>query len=198
MTMKYILILVSLLLFSFTNSSEKVEDRLGVKGPLKFNNLNFNLAWSDKPSDKYYIQEYLPEGEKVESFNQMLTIHLFDADINIKDAVQQKVKELIKRKYSDPICNYVVTESPDGNEFMVDFLVGESKDDEMTIVEFNIYRYKQIDLGVNKKGILVYAFSQRSYNDNITPFFKTLKNDRIRYLNQMIKADIPIVTFGGK
>lgn len=198
MTMKYTLIVLSLSFFSFTTPSDKVEDRLGVKGPLKFNNVNFNLVWSDKPSEKYYIQEYLPEGEKVESFNQMLTIHLFDTEIKIKDAVQQKIRELTKRKKTDPVCNYVVTESPDGMEFMVDFLLGESKGDEMTIVEFNVYRYKQVDLGANKKGILIYAYSERSYGEAITPFLKTLKDDRTEYLNQMISDELPVVTVGGK
>ena len=196
--MKYSLILLSLLFLSFTISSDKVEDTLGVKGPLKFNNIDFNLAWTDKPTENYYIQEYLPDGEKVESFNQMLTIHLFDTDINTKEAVQQKVKDLTKRKKTDPVCNYVMTESPDGKEFMVDFLLGESKCDKMTIVEFNVYRYKQVELGANKKGILVYAFSKRSYGDDITPFFKTLRSDRTGYLNQMISAEIPLVAVDGK
>jgi hypothetical protein len=196
--MKYSLILLSLLFFSFTTSLNQVDDRLGVKGPLKFNNINFNLVWSDKPNEKYYIQEYLPEGEKLESFNQMLTIHLFDTDITTKDAVQQKVKELAKRKNTDPICNFVLTESPDGKGFMIDFLLGESKGSEMTIVEFNVYRYKQVDLGANKKGILVYAFSKRSYGGSITSFFKTLKADRTEYLNQMISVEVPAVTVSGK
>jgi len=196
--MKYSLILLSLLFSSFTTSSKLADDRLGVKGPLKFNNINFHLVWADKPSEKYHLQEYLPEGEKVETFNEMLTIHLFDTDIKTKDAVQQKIKELTKRRKTDPVCNYVVTESPDGKEFMVDFLLSESKGYEMTIVEFNVYRYKQVDIGANNKGIIVYAYSKRSYGDDITPFFKTLKNDRTEYLNQMISAEIPVVTTVGK
>lgn len=123
------LIALSTLLFSFTTITDNPVDRLGVKGPLEFNKINFKLAWSDKPNDNYYIQEYLPDGENLESFNQMLTIHLFDTDIKTKDAVGQKVRELTERKKTDDVCNYQVTESPDGKEFIVDFLLGESKDD---------------------------------------------------------------------
>jgi hypothetical protein len=196
--MKTILIALSTLLFSFTTFTDNPVDRLGVKGPLEFNKINFKLAWTDKPSDIYYIQEYLPDGEKLENFNQMLTIHLFDTDTKTKDAVGQKIKELTERKKTDAVCNYQVTESPDGKEFIVDFLLGESKDDKMTIVEFNVYRYKQIEISKKKKAIIVYAYSKRSYGDDITNFFKTLKTDRTNYLNQMISADIPNVTIEKK
>lgn len=196
--MKTMLIVLSILLSSFTTITDKPIDRLGVKGPLEFNNINFKLAWTDKPNDIYYIQEYLPDGEKPERFNQMLTIHLFDTEIKIKDAVGQKIKELTERKKTDAVCNYQVIESPDGNEFIVDFLLGESKDDQMTIVEFNVYRYKQIEISKKRKAIIVYAYSKRSYGDDITNFFKTLKDDRTNYLNQMISADIPIVKIESK
>ena len=62
----------------------------------------------------------------------------------------------------DAVCNYQVAESPDGKEFIVDFLLGEGKDDKMTIVEFNIYHYRQIELAENHKELAVYAYSKRS------------------------------------
>lgn len=196
--MKQILILATTLFLSFTTIGDNIVDRIGVKGPLTFDKINFKLAWTDKPNEKYYIQEYLPDGETIETFNQMLTIHLFDTENKLKDAVKQKTKELTQRKKTDPVCNYLVTESPDGKEFMLDFLLGESKNDKMTIVEFNIYRYKQIDLGQNKKGILVYAYSKRAYGDKITPFLESLGDNRINYLNQMIETEIPSVTVESK
>ena len=180
-------------LMSFTTFNNEPVDRIGVKGPLAFNNTSFNLSWTDKPNDTYFIQEYLPKDEKAESFNQMLTLHLFDKDIKVKNAVKQKIQELDTRKKTDPTCNYQVTESPDGKEFMVDFLLGESKGDKMTIIEFNIYHYKQVDLGDKKKGILVYAYSKRAYGDDITPFLKNLRKDRTDLLNVMIGSEMPTV-----
>jgi hypothetical protein len=169
---------------------------MGIKGPLMFNNTTFNLTWAERPSETYFIQEYLPKGEKVERFDQMLTLHLFDKDITVKNAVKQKLQELDKRKKTDPICNYQVTEGPDGKEFMVDFLLGESKGEEMTIVEFNVYRFKQVDLGDKKKGILIYALSKRAYGDDITFFLKNLGKDRTDLLNAMISSAIPAVKLG--
>lgn len=192
--MKYILILAAVLFLSFTMISDSPVDRLGVKGPLQFNKSKYELVWSDKPNDKYLIQEYLPKGEMVDRFNQMLTLHLFITPMSIQEAVQQKVTELEQRKKTDPVCNYVVNESPDGKEFMIDCMFGESKADKMTVVEFNVYRFKQIDLGSDKKGIIIYAYSKRSYGDDIAKFLKSLKNTRTEYLNAMIAADIPLIT----
>ena len=121
----------------------------------------------------------------------MLTLHLFIKRMSIQEAVEKKVIELEQRKKTDPVCNYVVNESPDGKEFMIDCLFGESKADKMTVVEFNVYKFKQIDLGGDKMGILIYAYSKRSYGDHITKFLKSLKNTRTEYLNVMIEADIP-------
>lgn len=68
----------------------------------------------------------------------------------------------------------------------------------MTVVEFNVYRYKQIEISKKKKAIIVYAFSKRNYGEGITAFFKTLKADRTEYLNEMILADISTVTIENK
>jgi hypothetical protein len=193
-----ILIALSILCFSFTSITNNPIDNIGVKGPLEFNKTNFKLFWANKTNDNYYVQEYLPDGEKLENFNQMLTIHLFNTDIKTEAAVGQKIKELTLRKKTDSTCNYQVTESPDGKEFIVDFLIGEKKENKIAILEFNIYHYKQIDISENKKAIIVYAYSKRNYGDDVDDFFKRLKNDRINYLNQMISTNIPKVTLENK
>jgi hypothetical protein len=186
-----LIIFTSILLFSFTGDT--VTDYLSIKGPLKYNQTNFDLKWSDRPNDKYYIQEYLPKGESLNDFNQMITIHLFDTNIKLKEAVNQKAKELDKRKETDAVCNYQIIDSPDGKEFIVDFLISESKDDKMTIAEFNVYHYRQIELDKKHKAIAVYAYSKRSYGDDITGFLKTLKNERNIHLNEMISLKKPLI-----
>ena len=67
--------------------------------------------------------------------------------MSIKEAVKSKTNELDLRKKTDGVCNYVVTESPDGKEFIVDFLLGEYEGDLTRIVEFNVYKYKKVKLG---------------------------------------------------
>ena len=184
--MKKYLFIVLIIPTSFTGFNQKPVDRIAVKGPLTFDNTIFNLAWTSKPTDNYYIQEYLPNGENADHFNQMLSIFLLAADVKTKDAVQQKIDELEARKKTDPTCNYKVNQSPDGKEYMVDFVLGESND-KMEVEEFNVYRYKQVNLSNNKKGILVYAYSKRAYDNDITPFLTNLKNDRATFLGIILK-----------
>lgn len=188
-----ILTSAALIFLSFIGTEENPIDKLGIKGPLKFDNTSFKLSWTDKPNDNYYAQEYLPATEAPKNFNQMLTVHLFITETDTKNAVQQKVKELENRKKSDQLCNYVVNESPDGKEFMLDFLLGESKENKMNIAEFNVYRYKQVYLGNNKKAIMVYAYSKRSYGEAITTFLSGLGEERTKYLNEMISTEIPTI-----
>jgi len=96
--MKKSLLVLATALVSFTKFGAEPVDRIGVKGPLTFNKATFKLAWTSKPSDNYYIQEYLPNSETSDHFNQMLSIFLLVADIKTNDAVQQKIKELNERK----------------------------------------------------------------------------------------------------
>lgn len=64
----------------------------------------------------------------------------------------------------------------------------------MTLVEFTIYRYKQVFVTVNQKALLVYAYSKRSYDEEITSFFETIEDDRLDLINLMILSEVPNVT----
>lgn len=196
--MRKFLFIFSVLFMSFTMSKDNPIDRIGVTGPLMFNQVSYNLAWSDRPRDTYYIQEYLPEGENVNSFSQMLTIHLFDVDITIEDAVKKKINELENRIKTDATCNYEVYKSPDEKEIIIDFTLGESKNNEMTIAEFNIYRYRNIELGNNNNGLLVYAYSQRSYGEKITDFYKSLKTYRSELISMMSLSELPVISLSNE
>jgi len=178
--------------------AQNVINRIGVSGPLVFNKSTFNLAWSDKPDDTYFVQEYLPKGEKPEHFNQMVTVNVFVKDVPVADAVQQKVKWLTERKKTDEVCNFQVTNNPDETEFMVDFLVGESKGDDYTTVEFNIYHYKKVDVGGGKKGLVIYVYSKRSYGEEITNFLENLGVMRNDLLNAMIASEKPKISLSDK
>ena len=94
---KYFLILLTTI-SSFTKFRDEPVDRIGVKGPLTFNQKTFSLAWTSKPTDSYYIQEYLPESESIDHFNQMMSIFLLAGNTKLEDAVQQKINELNTKK----------------------------------------------------------------------------------------------------
>lgn len=171
-------------------------DRIGLAGPLTFGKTAFELAWSNQPSYQYYVQKYLPKGETLEDFSQQLAIHLVITNAKPEAAVQEQIRYLDERQDSfDPVVNYAVSKSPDG-EYMLDFLVSEIEDDCLTLVEFNIYRYKQIRLSNNQPALIIYTYSARSYDDQIIPFLESLVSERVGYLNQMILSEIPSVEIG--
>ena len=129
----------------------------------------------------------------------MLTIHLFLTDLEPVDAVRQKERELIEwNKKEDQFWFYKTFHNPDSQEYMIDFLCCESKDNLMTLVEFTIYRYKQVFITVNQKALLIFAYSKRSYGEEITSFFETFEDDRLSLLNLMILSEVPDVTITNK
>jgi hypothetical protein len=189
--MKKILVFMALALMSFASIKNDPIERIGLKGPLEFNKDKFVLAWSEKPNANYYVQEYLPKNETVERFNQLLTVNVFVTDASVEDAIQQKVSELNKRKKTDIVCNFSVSKSPDEKEMILDCILSAEKNGELDIVEFIIYKYKQIELENNKKALLVYSYSKRSYGGNIRSFLKNLKTQRNDLLNEMIATELP-------
>ena len=168
-------------------------ERLGIPGPLRFDKVPFTLAWTSRPSDNYFIQEYLPAGEHVEDFHQMLTVHLTVVDIALADAVSLKIAELKKRRADDPTCNYAVEQNADSTEYMIDFVVTQSKDDMIEIAEFNVYRYREVIVSGGKRAVLVVAYSKRAYGDEADKFYERLNKIRSKYLNAMIDFGMPAV-----
>ncbi|GAO44198.1 hypothetical protein [Flavihumibacter petaseus] len=197
MSIIFFLLTAMLSLGHFSVAPVEPVERLGVKGPLSFNGNSFQLAWTSKPSATYYIQEYLPKGESADRFNQMMSIFLLAENVSVKDAVQQKTSELTARKQTDPTCNFQVSESPDKKEYLLDFLMGAKSQGAAEIQEFNIYRYRMVDLGNGKQGLLLYAYSKRAYGDAINPFLKSLKEERKKMLNEMVSSKLPVIKLSG-
>ena len=149
---KYLLVYLATLM-SFTKPNQELIDRIGVKGPLTFNNTTFKFTWSQQ-NNNYYIQEYLPDGENADHFNQMLSIFLLAENIKTKDAVLQKISELKTRKKTDPTRNYILNQSSDGKEYMIDFVLGESKNDKMEVEEFNSIVTRKLTQPITKRVFL--------------------------------------------
>lgn len=192
--MKKAIYFTSLLLIIFSTAKSQTIERIGLKGPIEFNKTEFKLAWSQKPNANYYVQEYLPKNETVERFNELITVNVFVLDVTVEKAIQQKVNELTKRKEIDKVCNFSVIDSPDGTESILDCLLSSGNDEKLDVVEFIIYRYKQIVLENHKKALLIYSYSKRSYDENIIKFLNGLSSERESLLNVMISAEMPKIS----
>lgn len=187
--MRYLLIVLACLILT-SSFAQTAEDRVGIKGPINFDGKNFNLSWTSHPNNDYYIQEYLPAGEKSESFTEMMSVFFIKTDRTVVDEMTNKAEEIQARKKTDPVANFKTYTNEASGEAAIDFLVGASKGDEMIVVEFNFYRYKQVQLP-SGKGILIFAYSKRSYGNDITPFLKKLSAIRDKYIDLMIEQKLP-------
>lgn len=196
--MKTAIYITSLFLIICSTVKSQVIERIGLKGPIDFNKTEFNLAWSQKPNANYFVQEYVPKNETVEKFNELITVNVFVLDTTVQNAVKQKINELIKRKETDKVCNFNLIESPDGKENILDCLLSVEKNGDLDIVEFIIYRYKQIELENHQKALLIYSYSKRSYGKKIKKFLQGLSTERENLLNVMIAKEMPEIIISDK
>ncbi|WP_345206453.1 hypothetical protein [Chryseobacterium ginsengisoli] len=148
------------------------------------------MAWSSHPSSDYYKQEYLSSNEKLEHYNKLIIIEFVEGDFSLDKVVDQKVNEIENLKKNNPLVNYNVYEN--NGEYILDFLVSENSKDgkEIEIVERNVYRYKLIS-NSEKNGVMLFAVSERAYENNINSFFENLKNNNTDLIEVVGNYQLP-------
>jgi hypothetical protein len=189
--LSYVSVLAVIIMCSFSvkQNTKKVKDYLSVPGPVSFDNSTYNLSWSSHPSANYYKQEYLRSNEKAETFTRMLIIEALNTDMALKDVVKAKTNELQQRKGSDAVTNYQVIENKSKSEYLLDFVISESAGNKMSVVEWNAYRY--VNLNAGGKGVLLFAYSRRAYGDNVSTFLTSLKTERVKDVKYLAAYKIP-------
>ena len=188
-------VLLSLNLTAAMAQNTDAKDYLSIPGPVEMGGTIFNLAWSSNPGEGYYKHEYIPAGETVERFNEMIMIEVVKGSLTLRDALNAKVKELNARKEKDPYLNYDIIENPNTGEYILDFIVSDSNGGEAGIVEWNAYRYVDLKNKSGNDGVMLFAISRRAYGDNISPFLKILKDNRQNGINMLSSYTVPDVTF---
>ncbi|MBX0334619.1 hypothetical protein K3G39_15365 [Pontibacter sp. HSC-14F20] len=185
--------LLALVISGFTMDRSKPIDYLNIPGPINFNDTNFNLVWSSNPNANYFKQEYIPAGEVVERYNQMILVEVVFGDLTVEDAVKAQVNVIQQRKKTDQVAQYQIIENPNTGEIILDFLMSAGTKKKLDVVEWNAYRYKAFEDEKGRKGILLFAISRRGYNENITPFLKGLKDERVGIINLLGAYEMPTV-----
>jgi hypothetical protein len=186
------LIAILLLTTSFTYKNDQdVKNYYNIPDILTFDNVQYKLVASYHPEESYYKQEYIPAGESADHFNKMLFIDFARTDATPREMLDLKAKEIQDRKKSDPVVNYEIMENNAKGEYMFDFILSDTKDGRITVVERNIYRYKYYTDKAGHRGVLLFAISQRGYDKDITSFFKNLKNTRVDDINKVGLYNIP-------
>jgi hypothetical protein len=184
-------LLIFLCIISFGLKSQTAKDYLNLPNPLVIADTEYFLDWSKQASSTLYLQQYLLKDEKIADFTQMINISYFDKEINIDDAVRQKVESFQKRESTDKFSKSNVTESPDGTEYIVDGILTETP---KTGSPYGIYRFKQITNGT-KKSFIIFSFIKRNYGD-LKSSVKFLDQERNKLMGNMIDFVIPPISLG--
>ncbi len=187
------MILVFIMLTGFTNRrSDDVTNYYGTPVSLNFNGITYNLSWSSHPNESYYKQEYIPKDNSVDRFKDMIMIDFIITDLPVDKAVEARVAQIKERKKTDLVCNYQLYNNPDKpDESILDFLMSESKNDEVNLVEWNAYHYKSYTDKAGHKGVLLFGISHRAYDNDTMDFLKSLSKYRNKNLNLLIGYDVP-------
>ena len=180
------------LLSAFTPGNNKpfVKDYFAVPGPLEFNKVAYQLAWSSHPNATYYKQEYLPAGEKTERYSNMLLLEVATGEFSLQQVVKAKTAELDQRKKSDPVTNYSLIQNPNTGEYMLDFVLSQGEGAN-SIVEWNVYRYAKLKDKSGKQGVQLMAYSRRAYGTAGTAFLQQLKTTRPTDIKTMAVYKMP-------
>ena len=194
-THKSLLCLFVLILLSIVSFTEKIKsdivDYYDISQSIDFNGLKYRLSWSSHPNNQYYKQEYIPQGNSISKFEDMVVIDFLRSDITLLNAVQAQIKILTDRKKTDAVCNYNLVNSPDGKEYILDFLMSEGDSNGISILEWNAYHYKVYVDKAGHKGVLLFGVSHRAYDDKVQTFLASLKTYRDTYTNALIGYSMP-------
>jgi hypothetical protein len=177
---------------SFLKAQDDVLDVISVPGPIEFNDTEFLLAWSKQPSKTLFRQQFLPRDERIEDYNQLLDFSFFNKEIEMELAVRQKVESIQKRGEKDKFSKVNVTESPTGDELIVDYFISEAPENGNSYVEYNVYRFKQFE-NDGQKSFLILFYSTRIYGD-LKSSAKALVEKRNQLITNMIEYKIPTIT----
>ena len=171
-------------------------NRISFPDPINFNGNEYFLAKSNQNSATWVQQQYVMHDDNVEDYKELINISYFDKAIDLDMAVDQKLEFLQKKQQNtnDKYYTVQITESPDGKEVIVDYMMSfPATDTEEAFVEYNIDRFKTLDSG-NKKAFIIFTFSKRLVGD---PKYgsKSLSKERSKLMEQMITTQIPAISY---
>lgn len=168
-----------------------VTERLGIPGPITFDGKTYALAWSSQPMPTYIKQEYVPAGQSVKTYTEMMLIEAVTQPMKPLDAASAQVQMLQKRKSTDPVVNYEIIQNKQSGEVLLDFLISDTKADPI-VVEWNAYRYVPLR---GQDGVALYAISRRAYgHDDAKALLAGLKTSRKPAVSALAKFDLPAIT----
>lgn len=184
-------IILALFISSVTlaNAQEAETSILSFSNPLEYDGTEFYLIQSKQRSKTLFQEQYIPKDENLQDFTQLLDFSFFNKEIEMELAVRQKVESVQQREKKDKFAKVNVTESPDGKEFVVDYFISESPETGEPYMEYNIYRFKNMENG-GQKSFLIMSYAKRIYGD-LKSAAKALAKQRDHLMATMIEYKVP-------
>ena len=185
-----ILSFISIMTFG-TLKAQNVEDVLDVKS-FNFQGTDYHLGWGAHNSQQC-IQEYFPKGQVPESYTDMFTISVFtniDSKVTPEIAAAAKEAELAARKEkTKDVWNWSVMTNEETNEACIDFVCCSGKDGKLDVVEFDVHRYRMIQVD-GKPALQLLFYSHRAYDEDIKEMMNNLKDIRGKALLDIVDFNI--------
>ncbi|MFV0369928.1 MAG: hypothetical protein ACK5KM_15875 [Hyphomicrobiaceae bacterium] len=181
-----------LIIAANTAMAQRVTDYLGLRGPIKFAGTEYTLAWSSTPFKTYVKQAYLPKGQSPETYGNMVMVEFLAGNISPVKAATQQIAFLNKRRASDPITKYQVTQNRQSGEYILDFLLSSRDANGAIIIEWNGYRYAAATDRQGKSGVVLFGISHRAYgNTAAEAFLKKLATFKSEQIVTLAKMPLP-------
>ena len=173
-------------------AAQPVTDYLGVPGPIVLGDTSYELAWTSQPTAELTKHEYVPAGQTVEHYNQMLMLDFMPAGAAPLELAQGMLQMLEERKASDPVVNSELILNDATGEVILDFVLSAPDDNGDIIVEWNVYRYASVENAVGEPGSLLFAVSHRDYgDDDAKAFLADLGSLRAEQIGLVAGATLP-------
>jgi len=166
---------------------------------IKFAGTSYQLVWQSHPTPGYDKYEYLPKGEKLPYYRNMLMLDTLITDQPLKEVMRAKIDFIKQRKaQGDPAANYRILQNEAGTEYLLDFMLSANDEAVGAIHEWNVYRYTPYTNAKGEKGMKIFAYSARGYldADDWADFAQKLPKYRLAMIQAMASATVPKV--GGR
>lgn len=188
----FLTVLVMVGSVSCIGKADETLTSIGQKSPantIEFQGQSLRLAYvaeSPDPKDGRAINEYVPVGENLENWTQLIGIYHYPHQNDSKSIAGQMVKAL---KASNPLARFQIRESQDGKRVMLDFITWET---EKGITEFNVFIYQKHPQGT---GLIAQQYARRAYGQTEgLKFMEELRDTRTKSLEAVSNFTFPSLT----
>lgn len=161
-------------------------------GHIAFGGRRFELAWHAAPQPGYIKLEYLPAGQRLPRYEDMLLIEHLSQGMDVAQVVRHQVDFLTERKRTDPTTQHRLLKSDSGNEYLLDFLLSADDAELGQITEWNAYRYLSQPGPDGVPGVLLFAYSRRAYGGMPgIEFLRGLRDQKEQDIQALLASPVP-------